>query len=529
MRKILSLLLIFCFLFLVACKDEEKNDLVQNIVDEKPDYLIASCEITDLTIEADIIAGAACYSDQVVNNESLSWSAMPIRHAQVELLNASDQIVATAVTDELGIYRIAVAQIDLTLQYRLRVLTKGGLSIEASLVKGALGLPYAGATQNFLVSNKGQLVDLIVSSQILSSAFNIYDQIITSHHYLLDGIGLGDIPSLNAVWYAGSERGSFYCPAAYISPPCDGLHTIHLLGSAADSDAFDDAVVLHEIGHFILNVFSEDDSPGGIHYLHDNNQDLRLSWSEGFATAFSSMVRRYAGIADADAYADTDGKGVSLYNYALEVPTGGRNVFSPKTQSGGMAGELAVSVVLWDLIDAINEEETFDTIAEQQSLWDTLQKMKGVDNVSMQDFMELWQGSDITSVANDRSIFAAVDDFESMDAVSVDTMGVVPLPVQQQRTFHNQEDEDWLKVYLEKNTTYRFKTSKLFSGADTVLTIYAPDAQTEIATADNISSSNFASVKDLSINETGFYYVKVGRSQATSDLVRYGSYKLDVY
>ncbi len=529
MRNILPLLLIIFVLLMTACKDEKKTDLVQNVVDEKPDSLIASCEISDLKIEANIIAGTTCYADQVVDNENLSWAAVPIRHAQVELLNTSDQIVATAVTDERGIYRIAVAQIDLALQYRLRVLSKGGLSIDASLVKGVSGFPYAAATQSFSVSNNGQLVNLIVSSKILSSAFNIYDQIIAAHYYLLKGIGFADIPPLNAVWYEGSERGSFYCPVTYISPDCDGLHTIHLLGSAADSDAFDDAVVLHEIGHFILNVFSEDDNPGGVHFLHDNNQDLRLAWSEGFATAFSSMVRRYAGIAGADAYVDTDGNGLSLYDYALEVPTGGRNVFSPKTQAGGMAGELAVSVVLWDLVDALNEEESFDTIAEQQSVWDTLQKMQGVDNVSMQDFMELWQGSDIAPVANDRSIFATADEFESMDIVLADNMEVVVLPVQQQRTFHHQEDEDWLKVYLEKNTTYRFKTSKLFSGADTVLTIYAPDAQTEIATADNISSANLASVKDLTINESGFYYVKVARSQATSDLVRYGSYKLDVY
>ncbi len=530
MRQVVSIFLIASLFFLSACKNDESNDLVQNVVDGKPDRLIVACDDVIFTAEQNLVSGVACYADQKVDNEKLSWSAMPIRQAQVELVSASDQVVASTISDDLGVYKLNIAEVDLAVQYRVRILAKGGLSVDPSLVKGESGFPYAVATQNFTPSKEhGQRVDLVVASLIASSAFNIFDQMVAAHKYVLNGVGLGNIPALNAVWYDGNERGTFYCPASFTGSECDGLDTIHLLGSANDSDAFDDAVVLHEVGHFILNTYSEDDSPGGVHYLYDNNQDLRLAWSEGFATAFSSMVRRYEGIADADAYVDTDGKGVSLYNYALEVPSGGRNVFSPKTQTGGMAGELAVSVVLWDLFDASNEQETFDNIAEQQSLWDTLQAMKGVDNVSMQDFMELWQGSNISAVANDRSIFAALDEYESMDAIAIENMQAETLPVKQQRTFHDQEDEDWLKVYLEKNTTYRFKTSKLYSGADTVLTVFAADGITEIATADNVSAINLASVQDLTINASGFYYVRIARSSATPAIVRFGSYKLDVF
>src|SRR5574341_543648 len=64
-----------------------------------------------------------------------------------------------------------------------------------------------------------------------------------------------------------------------------------LFRSSGDHDEFDDDVILHEYGHFMAFSFSKAAEAGGAHYLNDSTQDIRLAWSEGWATFLSAAVR----------------------------------------------------------------------------------------------------------------------------------------------------------------------------------------------------------------------------------------------
>jgi hypothetical protein len=79
---------------------------------------------------------------------------------------------------------------------------------------------------------------------------------------------------------------------------------IYVLGKAdADADEFDIAVIAHEFGHYLQNVFSVGSvSTGGGHGEGDK-LDMTLAFSEGWGNAYSSIARNDA------IYADSFGPG----------------------------------------------------------------------------------------------------------------------------------------------------------------------------------------------------------------------------
>ena len=53
---------------------------------------------------------------------------------------------------------------------------------------------------------------------------------------------------------------------------------------------FDDDIILHELGHYVLGNFSRDNSPGGAHSL-SGHYDIRLTWSWPLAYANQIQVQ----------------------------------------------------------------------------------------------------------------------------------------------------------------------------------------------------------------------------------------------
>src|SRR5207237_10142273 len=82
------------------------------------------------------------------------------------------------------------------------------------------------------------------------------------------------------------------------------------------------------------------------HVIGDNHPDLRLSWSEGFATWFAGSARRALGVGPrADLYIDTDGApgaGNLGFSYSFE---------SASSPAYGAASEVAVTACLWETMD----------------------------------------------------------------------------------------------------------------------------------------------------------------------------------
>ena len=69
------------------------------------------------------------------------------------------------------------------------------------------------------------------------------------------------------------------------------LREIYVLGKEGDdTDEYDNAVVAHEYGHYLQSAFSNDHSLGGTHAAL-NKLDMTVAFSEGWGTAWSSIMR----------------------------------------------------------------------------------------------------------------------------------------------------------------------------------------------------------------------------------------------
>src|SRR6188474_508514 len=88
----------------------------------------------------------------------------------------------------------------------------------------------------------------------------------------------GTLVALTARWSRGSNNGTYYLNGG-----------IFLLGATSDDDGYDDTVILHEIGHFVEDMYGRSDSPGGSH--DGSPTDPNLAWSEGCSTYFGMAVR----------------------------------------------------------------------------------------------------------------------------------------------------------------------------------------------------------------------------------------------
>lgn len=120
---------------------------------------------------------------------------------------------------------------------------------------------------------------------------------------------------------------------------------VYVLGrDGADTDEFDDHVIVHEWGHYFETAMSRGDSFGGSHYYGDV-LDPRLALSEGWGNALSAMIL------DPDTvYADSYGEAHSDgFAYDLEDAD-----VSPDA-SPGWFSEATVDQTWFDLYDPPNE------------------------------------------------------------------------------------------------------------------------------------------------------------------------------
>lgn len=184
----------------------------------------------------------------------------------------------------------------------------------------------------------------------VAGAFHILDTVLrgldAAHRW--SGVTL---PPLSVYWGRGvTTEWSFYRGER---PAGSGRYVLELLGGRRnrttedDCDEHDEGIILHEVGHFVMDMLSSNSSTGGSHpsgYLVDPG----LAWEEGRATWFSAAVR------GAPDYQDTIGRepqGSLRVNHDLE----GRG-----RPPRGIGSEDSVANVLWDLSDGVEGQPDTD-------------------------------------------------------------------------------------------------------------------------------------------------------------------------
>lgn len=559
----IRLLFLSLAILLSACTDDGERTLFSppppppvTPASDPVDY-IDTCPATAIA-QAQTISGYACYADAKLSASDMSWQAKPIRYAMVELMDNQGLVLDWVMSGADGYFQFDGSSLPNGSSIYLRVKSVAYLpnkSVQRVLAQYATGSAvdnylYALASPAITYSDlSGVAQNLVAASYEMGSVFNILDQTMDAQLYL-ESQGQITNSDLNLIWYSGSMDGSYFWGG-----------DIYLVGMDSDNDAFDDSVILHEYGHFALSQFSEDHSGGGWHSITEVSQDIRLAWSEGFATTFQSMVRSFRGDQNAEWYLDTTGS-YPATGGAIQ----GRVVYeieSTHTLAKGLANEWAVSAVLWDLVD-ITPGETLlvDGLAENisypTSVWTVLGYMGDLSPsvepcnylsqtvnpcfLSFQDFWEQWLNTyladPVASAAlnrlTDEFSFHLSDDGYELDDLQSDVAAATAMfsGTSRNYTHFGAADEDWIKVSLTAGQSYWLETSNLLSAADTHLYLHDTSANGlgEIANNDDASSDakNYCSRIEYTATATDDYFIRVDRLATDDWLNHYGAYDFSI-
>lgn len=322
-----------------------------------------------------------------------------------------------------------------------------------------------------------------------------------------------------------------------------------------DEDGYDDAVILHELGHVVSRLYSADHNPGGSHSFGNSDEDPRLAYSEGYATFFGGCVLDSLG--REGLYVDCSGSAQSggvLLRMRLETANPFQN------DAFGESDEVAVACTLFDLID---DEQSADntpgadddpfgstTVVDGQNphraWWQTfVGPLKSALFVNMTHAWDAWFAAhpadphyaDLQAIFDKRRLVFWPDAQEPDDtrAQSVLTPATATGTWTTDRTRYASRadppvpgsgDEDWYALELVAGsivnieTRYPGDSSDADTQCDTFLYVYAPDG-TVALTTDGGGKGRNAAAMNLAVSQTGTWHYVVATQ---SSVRRYGRY-----
>jgi len=421
------------------------------------------------------LSGIAQYEDRPFDQNgfvaTLPLPRLPMRHVVINVI-AIDGFtqIASSTTDTNGAFLFT------NMDNSTR---RGGLYLQALSKTGPASHPTQVQVQNnnleaSLFGLASSAVDDTISPSAvrnftadaagIGGVFNLIDVFSKGSELVQqsDGCNVTCVPPLlTAYWEPGGGTGTFYD---------DVLDTIFICGggdltcSDGDTDEYDDAVVAHEYGHFLLNHFSHDDSPGGVHFLSDNGQDIRLSWSEGWGNFFSSAMR------GSPLYVDTDAEG--FFSLELEGVTSS-DVPTLPTLAVYVTNETAVAATLWDFLD----DPTSDDDPVQRTFTEIWQAVMQIGPQTPATFESFWvplsTSADVGTlqpVLSGRKIELVQDTYETTGETLLHA-GETQHHTLYRATSVPSEDEDVIPFEVISGTVYLLETRGLTNGADTLLSV----------------------------------------------------------
>ena len=482
------------------------------------------------------VLGACAYVDREFDAGGFTGvePVLPVRLADVQVIDGT-KVIGQGVTDSAGAFSFFVID-NRTRNIYVRCLanhqTSTGVPVQvrsgtsSSTVWAVRGptLSNHSPTQNV---NAGTLVAVAGSG---GEPFNLYDNALNAAQYLnfLRG-GEAPAPLLAVQYNITNPNLSSY----------DGTAVVQ-----ANNGGYDDTVVLHEIGHYVVDHFSRSDSPGGTHHLSDCNQDLRLAFDEGHATYFGNSVRRFLGLPHSSTYVRTTGQaGPGNLQFSFDVET------QQPFVCFGATSETTVYAALWDIGDG--PTTTDDTPGGDES-WDLLQGLDAsvfrvmnvaipqATNISLEDFWDGWfspavangHHSEMLGIFEHLGVEYETDPFEPNDTVSEAKL-IVPGPPTHHLTFFadrngdfvGEPDPDVFAFDAVGGSSYTIETLNLLGAADTALTLLAADGVTVLASNDNRTAGDSSSLIAYTPAAGGRLYV---RSDHAPGLGIHGSYDFRV-
>ncbi|MEY4615625.1 MAG: hypothetical protein RJB66_585 [Pseudomonadota bacterium] len=323
-----------------------------------------------------------------------------IRRAEVRVLDPSGTVVQCGETDDNGAFSLQIEEPSSAKIFRVEVNSRGlNNYVKASILdKGTSKSFYSiysevaiqpGVTSYAIppLEAPAQVDGNSPYTNLEGGAFHIFNMILKANEFLrLNANASCSIcssfsvaPKVTIYWMKGFNPSSYFnedSPLSFfdVSGSIESTPSLFILGGSngnvdsADTDHFDDSVILHEYGHFLEHQYWKTFSPGG---FHNGNLiiDPRLAFSEGFANFLASAVL------GSSKYIDTIGSpnqpDVGVYLDLETEPaapidvnqaTGVRDMIITKNPVGeGIYREVSVSRALYDYIDNTPSENVFDS------------------------------------------------------------------------------------------------------------------------------------------------------------------------
>ncbi|HEX6038434.1 MAG TPA: hypothetical protein VFZ20_10365, partial [Longimicrobium sp.] len=260
----------------------------------------------------------------------------PASGIRVEVVaSPSREVLGSGWTDDKGAYSIPVR-----LRGRPTVFVRALAQTEnASVVRVRDRAEFSMATEPAAVGRERTVVNdlLAADADRIAGAFNIAVTIGHANALVRAGQPGAHLPRVEVRWDTSYVGGTYFQPR-------DGVAFINGR-RGQDSDEFDDHVIAHEYGHFLMDAFSRESSPGGDHGFGER-LDPRLAWSEGWGNFFSAATTGSPRYIDSGVVRGRQGVLLTV-DMENDVPTGDRP---------GIWSEHSVASLLWDWFDDGAEE-----------------------------------------------------------------------------------------------------------------------------------------------------------------------------
>jgi hypothetical protein len=281
--------------------------------------------------------------------------ARPVRLATVQFIEAG-VVAASTTTDANGDYSLTLdPSRSGFLRVRAETVATGtGLSFDFRVVYNTDGdAIYTLDGAAFSTGTADSVRDLHASSgwtgndygaERAAAPFAILDTILIGRDFVLEAAPGLDFPALvihwspNNVASVGEDGDPDYGTGEIGSSLFSLSEGLFLLGAEdTDTEEYDRHVILHEFAHYLEYRFSRSETFGGPHARGDL-LDLRVAFSEGWATAFAGLAL------DDPIYRDTGGSG-QAFAFAFDIEGGGSGF------QRGWYAEFSVLELIYDLVD----------------------------------------------------------------------------------------------------------------------------------------------------------------------------------
>ncbi len=464
--------------------------------------------------------------------------ALPARYVDVEVVDAgSGSVLASGATTITGAFSIAVSD-SVTRTVYVRALTRSTKTNTLFLtVTNGSNAVYSVASPTVPSHNPNTNVSfntLTAEPGAGGEAFNLYDVGVDGADYLafLQGFRPRHMDDLEIQWAANRGAG--------------GSTTSPGVISMRDTSGYDDTVALHEYGHYAVFAYGDSDNPTGAHALADCNQDPRLAWDEGHASAFGGAVRRHFGLPHPQIYVRTTGAPgpgnlALFFDMEAEVPY----------SCSGSTSEVSIYTALWDMGDSAStaddtpgvDDVPVDVLARSDAdLWEVITMyLPGQSFITAEDYWDGWfntpaSNGDVTGMRKVWGEGVEIRYFPDPYEPNEDRPSAALLPVDgvaREATFFRDpdgngsgtdaQDLDYYRFSATSGWTYVAETTNLLSSCDTQLRIQN-SAGTTLASNDNRAAGDLSSLITWTAPSTGTFYVQA--FQASGDSTPYGSYAI---